>query len=627
MADFKFTAFYYKAILEALQEFRRRNIKQLPDFSPYAPETQLERMMALVGHLVNCNIDILANELALPTAKLLQSAINIGNTLGYPFSQFSPAVATVVGKLSADITQQTTVLPALSSFSAKDVNTGAAINFENLEAFVLYDTKTVSIKYYSSLQNQYFSSPYQDVVPVQIGDCIYFGLETMFTSLNFALSEGATWQGVWEYWDGLYEVWAPIPHGVDNTGNLDHSGTVNFSLPQQINADWETMSIDSEARYWVRFRITQVDVGSTLPTLTSKYPSGTGDMVDADTGDKWIKLLVTQGITRNESFTSTGVANQTFQLGNVGLVEGSLETIEVMEGTQQSQWLRQKYMGLAGPNDLVFTYVVDSENHIYLSFGDGTTGKVPAYGAVISVSYRTVSVTSGGNVPAYSISGGDTGGKVLSFTNPRSAAGFKSAFAPLEFLKQNIPLWASTNSRAVTNADLEYFLLNNATGSGSSPASRVNIIDEGMGTGSIVAVLVGSGGGLIDSSVMTSIENYFNDKKSGILQVNKRLSLINYTPRHISISALVHGGNRNDIIAALLAKFQPLATRTADDGSITWQWNFNGRVPISVIIATIQDVPNVGNVVLYSPTSDVQLAANELPIVELSDISLDVRAV
>jgi hypothetical protein len=350
-------------------------------------------------------------------------------------------------------------------------------------------------------------------------------------------------------------------------------------------------------------------------------------MVDADTGDKWIKLLVTQGITRNESFTSTGVANQTFQLGNVGLVEGSLETIEVTEGTQQSQWLRQKYMGLAGPNDLVFTYVVDSENHIYLSFGDDTTGKVPAYGAVISVSYRTVSVTSGGNVPAYSISGGDTGGKVLSFTNPRSAAGFKSAFASLDFLKQNIPLWVSTNSRAVTNADLEYFLLNNATGSGSSPASRVNIIDEGMGTGSIVAVLVGSDGSLIDSSVMTDIENYFNDKKSGILQVNKRLSLINYTPRHISISALVHGGNRNDIIAALLAKFQPLATRTADDGSITWQWNFNGRVPISVIIATIQDVPNVGDVVLYSPASDVQLAANELPVVELSDISLDVRAV
>jgi hypothetical protein len=584
-------------------------------------------MMALVGHLVNCNIDILANELALPTARLLQSAINIGNTLGYPFYQFSPSEATVVGKLAADITQQTTVLPALSSFSARDVNTGAAINFENLEPFVVYDTKTVSIKYYSSLQNQYFSSPYQSVIPVQTGDCIYFGLETMFTSLNFALSSPATWQGVWEYWDGLYSVWAPIPQGVDNTNNLGNSGTVNFSLPQQINADWEAIAIDSEVRYWVRFRITQANVGSALPTLSSKYPSGTGNMVDADTGDKWVKLLVTQGITRNESFVSTGAANQVFQLGNVGLVEGTLETIEVLEGTQQSQWYRQKYLGLAGPNDLAFTYVVDSENQIYLSFGDDITGRIPAYGAVISVTYRTVSVTSGGNVPAYSISGGDTGGKVLSFTNPRSAVGFKSSFASLDFLKQNIPLWVSTNSRAVTNSDLEYFLINDALGTGGSPVLRANIIDEGMGTGTIVAVLVGSDGSAIDSSVMTNIEDRFNNKKNGILQVNKMLSLINYTPKHIPISAVVYGGNRDNIVAALLAKFHPLATRTADDGSTTWQWNFSGRVPISVIIATIQDVTDVANVVLYSPTSDIQLAANELPIVELADISLDVRAV
>lgn len=626
-ADFQFTSFYYTQLLEALQRFRARNVKQLPDFSPYSPESQLERMMALVGHLVNCNIGILANEMSLPTAHLVQSAINIGNTLGYPFSQYSPAVAAVVGKLSADITAQTTVLPVKSTFSANDINTGAAVEFENLTALVLYETQAVTIKYYSSLQNQYYPAPYDTTIPAQAEDCIYFGLETMFTALNFVLAGSITCVGVWEYWDGLYGVWASVPKVVDGTANLAASGEVSFTLPQQVNADWESSIIDSATRYWVRFRLTTAPPSLNLPTLSSAYPSGTGDVVDADTGDKWVKVLITQGSTKSDTFVSDGSANQVFELTNTGLVEGSLESLSIAEGGTTVTWSRVSYLSQSGPFDNYFKYVVDSENTVLLQFGDGTTGRVPPPGAVITVSYRVVPTEAGGNVPARTISGGDTGGKVLRFTNPRSAVGYSASFDELAVLKEAIPLWVSTNERAVSTPDLEYFLLNDALGTGSSPAERSHIVNEGLGLGSILVALVGAEGATIDSSVLTAIEERFNSKKEGILLVNKRLSLINYTPKHITISAKVYGGDRNALIAALVAKLHPLATRTAEDGTTTWQWDFADKVPTSVIIATLQDVVGVEQVILYQPTTDTQLATYELPLVELADISLDVRAV
>lgn len=627
-ADFEFTAFYYQQLYAALQRFRARNVKELPDFSPYAPESQLERMMALVGHLVNCNIDVLANELSLPTARLLQSAINMGNTLGYPFTQYSPAVASVVGKLSADITAQTTVLPALSSFNANDVNSGSNIGFENLEALVLYDTRELTIRYFSSLQNKYFAAPFDTEVPLQVDDCIYFGLETMFTVLNFVLTGGtSTWEGTWEYWDGLYNTWAVVPSLVDNTAELDASGTVTFAVPQQINADWESLLVDGSTRYWVRYRLTSVDPGSALPTLSSAYPAGAGDTVDADLGSKYVKVTVTQGHTVSDTFTSTGLASQTFPLSNPGLVEGSLETIDISEGATLVEWAREHYLTQAGPYDNKYKYIADSDSNLFLMFGDGVTGRVPPYGASISVSYRVVPIAASGNVPARNISGGSTGGKIVSFTNPRSAVGFRSAFAELEYLREAIPMWVATNERAVSTPDLEYFLLNDALGTGSSPAERVKIINEGLGIGSILVAVVGANGDTIDSSVLTQIEERFNNKVTGILLVNKRLTLLNYTAKHITISATVYGGDRTTLINTLMTALHPLATRTASDGTTTWQWEFGDRVPMSFIIAALQDVDGVESVTLHTPTADTQLEDYELPLVELSDISLDVRAV
>jgi len=56
--DFNFSAFYYADLLEALLEFKRRNVPELTDESDFEPFIQLLRMTALVGHSNNTLTDL-----------------------------------------------------------------------------------------------------------------------------------------------------------------------------------------------------------------------------------------------------------------------------------------------------------------------------------------------------------------------------------------------------------------------------------------------------------------------------------------------------------------------------------------------------------------------------------------
>ena len=47
--DFDFSGFYYPQLLEALMRYKRLNVPELTEESPYEPFNQLTRMIALVG--------------------------------------------------------------------------------------------------------------------------------------------------------------------------------------------------------------------------------------------------------------------------------------------------------------------------------------------------------------------------------------------------------------------------------------------------------------------------------------------------------------------------------------------------------------------------------------------------
>ena len=75
--DFEFGGVYYAQILEALFQYKRRNVPELTDESEFEPFVQLMRMQALVGHLNNVLLDITANESTIVTASLVDSVRNI----------------------------------------------------------------------------------------------------------------------------------------------------------------------------------------------------------------------------------------------------------------------------------------------------------------------------------------------------------------------------------------------------------------------------------------------------------------------------------------------------------------------------------------------------------------------
>ena len=608
--SFDWVAFYYEDILKALQANRRRALPQLNDFNEYTPEVQLERMMALVGHLINVNLDIVANESFLPSAQLLQSILNIGASYGFPFSMYSPAKADVVGKVLVEVGTPTVVVPARSRFSAPLADGSGTLAFENIDAVTLSDSSSISILYYSSNMNKFFDDPYlESKAP---GDCLYFGSELMSIKWDFALALAqAQLNGVWEYWDGLAEEWTPVPKATDGTNQLSTDGTLEFQLPQALNSDWSMKAVNGINRYWLRWKVVGVGYLPTLPVV---------DVIT--TSNRYIKFQVSQGETFESPFQSDGLPNQVFSLPQQGLVEGSLEHIYITEGSTEDDWTRVESFAVAGPADKVFRRLVDADGNIVVALGDGSNGKVPRPGAAIRIPYRVVPPTLNGNAPAKAIQDSSGNALVISCFNPRAAAGFREAFGSEELLRAQIPAWVCTNARAVSLSDILFYLLNSATTQGGSPVMRANLFDEGFGAKTVKACVVGANGDFLDANTIADLEDRFNNKADGIMVANKQLKCVNYDRRTLVVSATVWGGNRVDMVSALLAALNPLSTRETAEGQTVYRWNFGGHVSLSYIISVLQDVEGVEKVVLAAPATDIWLGNTELPWLTADNINI-----
>lgn len=98
--DINFAGMYYAQILEALVDYKRRNLPEHTDESEYDPLMQLLRAFALVGHLNNTLIDLVANEATLPTARLSGSVRNMLRLIDYELRTATPAQAELVWELS-----------------------------------------------------------------------------------------------------------------------------------------------------------------------------------------------------------------------------------------------------------------------------------------------------------------------------------------------------------------------------------------------------------------------------------------------------------------------------------------------------------------------------------------------
>lgn len=221
--NFDFSGFYYPQLLEALLAFKRINVPELTDESDKEPSIQLLRAYALVGHLNNVLIDLVANESTLPTAQLPETIRNMLRLIGYDLKPALPASVDMVYKLSKVFpTPFVLVPPAARAATLASTGDVPIIYFEALGGITLARTdKLGAVFLYDASLDSYtdsttaanagtnFDATLSGAQLDAQGDALYFGhANVMFDTLRvaagsgpIAISPAMVTQGVWEYYD------------------------------------------------------------------------------------------------------------------------------------------------------------------------------------------------------------------------------------------------------------------------------------------------------------------------------------------------------------------------------------------------------------------------------------------
>lgn len=301
--DFNFAAFYYQEILDALIRYKRQNVPEHTEESAYDPLMQFLRMEALVGHLNNTLLDLVANESTLPTAKLPETVRNMLRLIGYEMRPSSPSSVDIVCELSKVFNSAFTILPAKSQVATEQQTGVPSRYFEILDDLILQRTDQFGLVYclqgvagtdLTTLANGGgMWSPWTSAISV--GDVLYFGHDSvMWNQLDFTIHDYASgFDGVWEYYDGNWaktnptsvELYAGGRLKVDLTSYLGAENREGTIVRIQLNSSTAYEDVTSE---WdgTNFAITSGYLGQTSPSLVeSDYTIGSDwEVLDVDDG-------------------------------------------------------------------------------------------------------------------------------------------------------------------------------------------------------------------------------------------------------------------------------------------------------------------------------------------------------
>jgi hypothetical protein len=302
--DFNFSGFYYPQLLEALVQYKRRNVPELTDESDYEPMTQLLRAFALVGHLNNTLLDMVANEATLPTAKLAESVRNMLRLIDYEMSPASPAKVDVIYEISKIFTSSFQVVSALAQASTQREGTNPIAYFEAINALTI--DRTDKLSYVFAVEDGAFSDvtdaansvdPADDFTPwvtPTTKDALYIGHSTVMWDVLSIMSASfaANIVGVWEYYDGEWSE--DYPTSVTDIGG----GQLQFDLTSVLGTSNRQGSIVR-----VQFNETTAyqDVESTwngtknvAVTSLLGQTSPSTDPVKYSVGSQWKEITITE---------------------------------------------------------------------------------------------------------------------------------------------------------------------------------------------------------------------------------------------------------------------------------------------------------------------------------------------
>jgi len=173
---------------------------------------------------------------------------------------------------------------------------------------------------------------------------------------------------------------------------------------------------------------------------------------------------------------SDGLPTQVFYVSESQVVDSSIEVyVEIDGGATYEKWDRVTHLVDAKPTDAVYTVDIDSNNFVYITFGDGVSGAIPNFGATIKANYY-VGGGQIGNVAAGLIKtirktsvGYDLSS--IQVTNPTSGTGGADPESN-GAIRRNAPKALSALNRAVTLEDYANLAL------GVADVGKANAIAE-----------------------------------------------------------------------------------------------------------------------------------------------------
>lgn len=359
--DFPFSAHYYAEILEDMVQYMRVNVPELTDEDPTEPHMQLLRVGALAFHLNSTLLDLVANEMYLPTAKLRTSTAALLALIDVQLKQASPASAILVAQLSQLFTAARTIVPATSLFATLESKAAIAVEFETLDDVnITIRTDQVGLVYLYSGLTQLFTdvtaeaqtlSGTFDVATAWSStptDAIYIGhVDVLFDQIDFNISTGATGitAAVWEYFDGAFDQGQPT-NVVNNGSNLTFNvnsilGTSNRTGSVVRVRSAVTGSFQDIPTVWDGIN-NKITTGGTDPFLGQASPS----LADADyiVGTDWRELSNINDATNGLSVV--GVHSLTFALPQTLEQAWSRTPVGVGVLSANAYWIR--YRVIAG---------------------------------------------------------------------------------------------------------------------------------------------------------------------------------------------------------------------------------------------------------------------------------------
>lgn len=142
--DFDFSGFYYAEILEALIAYKRANIPEISNENPFETGIQLLRAFALIGHLNNVLLDLVAQEVYVPSAQVRENVVRALALIGFTARANVPATTTLRAQLTRGFTTTTAVIPDNALFGTRRRANTPSILFEADEAISVEPTNQLS---------------------------------------------------------------------------------------------------------------------------------------------------------------------------------------------------------------------------------------------------------------------------------------------------------------------------------------------------------------------------------------------------------------------------------------------------------------------------------------------------